>query len=156
MRRTYKPGKYRFAVRRSKTGLGLYALDPIKKGACVIEYIGRPASEKEIREDKGRYLFWTSDTTMINGNIKENLARRINHSCVPNCESDMDGRRIYIFAVKDIRPGEEITYDYGDEYFDQHIRPVGCACPKCEKIRAAAKLSSSIRTRASKARPRRR
>ena len=149
MKRSYKPGDYRFTVKRTNTGLGLFTEDPIKKGACVIEYIGRPATAKEQREDKGRYLFWTSDTTMINGNIKENLARRINHSCAPNCESDQDGRRIYIFAVKDIKPGEEITYDYGDEYFDQHLRPLGCKCTKCEKTRKAAKPSTRIRTRAS-------
>lgn len=131
MKRIYKPGEFKLAVKRTLTGRGLIALEPIKKDSCIIEYIGRPVSDAERDADRGKYLFWTSDTTMINGNIKENTAKYINHSCTPNSESDLKNRRIYIFAVKNIKAGEEITYDYGEEFFDKHIRPTGCLCAKC-------------------------
>jgi SET domain-containing protein len=138
MRRRFLPGEYIFKVKRSKTGLGLFAEVPIKKSACIIEYKGRAVSDKEQYENRGKYLFWTGKDTMIDGNIKGNVARYINHSCVPNAEVDLKKRRIYIFAVRNIKAGEELTYDYGDEYFDQHIKLTGCRCVKHVKKRTKA------------------
>lgn len=130
MKRKFSPGTFNLQVKRSRTGRGLFTLDFIPKGACIIEYTGRLVSDEERDADKGKYLFWTSDTTMINGNIKSNTARFINHSCVPNCEVDIRKRRIYIFALKDLKPGTELNYDYGEEFFDKHIKPSGCKCEK--------------------------
>jgi SET domain-containing protein len=118
-------------VRQSVTGRGLFTEESIPKGACIIEYIGRPATKKQIKENTGKYLFWTSDTTMIDGNIKENTARYINHSCRPNCEVDQKGKRIFIFAKRTIKPGEELSYDYGEEYFDQYFSNDRCRCQQC-------------------------
>lgn len=132
-KRTYRPKPYRLRVQRTHTGRGLIAEEPIAQGSCIIEYIGRRVGKRERDADRGKYLFWTSDTTMINGNVKNNIARYINHSCAPNSESDLKNRRIYIFAIKNIKPGEEITYDYGAEFFNKHIRPTGCLCTKCTK-----------------------
>lgn len=136
-RSKFTPGGFKLRVRRSRTGKGLFTEEEIPKGACVIEYIGRPASLKEQTEDRGKYLFWTGKLTMINGNIPENLARYINHSCVPNCESDGPEGKVYILALRRIKPGEELTYDYGKEYFNRHIKPFGCKCSKCIKNRNA-------------------
>lgn len=132
-RNKFRPGNYPLKVAKSATGRGVFALSTIPKGACIIEYKGRPVSEKEQYENRGKYLFWTSDTTMIDGNIPGNTAKYLNHACKPNCEIDIRKRRIYIFAKKTIRPGEELNYDYDTEYFEQHIRPIGCKCASCVK-----------------------
>ena len=110
----------------------MFAGQDIPRGACIIEYTGRPATPKQIRENTGKYLFWTSAKTMIDGYIPANRARFINHSCAPNCEIDIKNRRIYIFANRAIKAGEEITYDYDTEYFEAHIKPRGCLCASCE------------------------
>jgi uncharacterized protein len=131
-KRKFVPEHFDLRLKRSRTGRGVYAGSPIRKGACIIEYTGRPATKKQIRENRGKYLFWTSATTMIDGNIPSNLARFINHSCVPNCEIEISRKRIFVFAKRPILAGEELTYDYGTEYFDMHIKPVGCRCFRCE------------------------
>lgn len=69
---------------------------------------------------------------MIDGNIPANTARFINHSCAPNCEIDIRDRRVYIFALRTIKPGEELSYDYGQEYFEMHLA-ARCRCAKCFK-----------------------
>ena len=131
IRRIFTPRAVALRVGRSRTGLGMFAEETIPRGACIIEYIGRPVSEAEKKANRGKYLFWTSNTTMIDGNIKENKARFINHSCTPNCEIDLRNRRIFVFAKRAIKAGEELAYDYGDEYFDMHLKPKGCLCQKC-------------------------
>ena len=128
---TYIRKDFTLRVGRSATGKGLFAEESIPKGAYVIEYIGRPATEYEKKHDAGKYLFWTSDTEMINGNIPANRARYINHSCVPNCEAVGPKGRIFIRALRNIKPGEELSYDYGDEHFDKYIKPRGCKCRRC-------------------------
>ncbi len=129
----FKPGAFALQVKRSKTGRGLFALEPIPRGACVIEYIGRTLGLDEMAKDAGLYYFWVSDFAMIDGNIKDNTARYINHSCAPNCEVDGPDGRIFVMAKRNIKAGEELTYDYGDEYFNKHIKPRGCLCQKCAR-----------------------
>jgi SET domain-containing protein len=132
--RRFVPGTFRIRVARSRTGRGVFAVESIPRGACILEYTGRPATPKQILENTGKYLFWTSSKTMIDGNIPGNTARFINHSCAPNCEIDIKNRRIYVFAKRSIKPGEELTYDYDTEYFEAHIKPHGCMCQKCSPI----------------------
>jgi SET domain-containing protein len=131
MAKRFVPGAYTLKVRRSKTGRGLYTLEPIPKNACIVEYIGRPVSEAEADRDQGKYLFEVGKGKTIDGNIKENIARYINHSCRPNCEADGPPGKVFIIARRAIKAGEELSYDYGTEYFDRHIKPKGCRCPKC-------------------------
>ena len=71
------------------------------------------------------------------GSVRENVARYINHACRPNAESDVQKkkRRVYIRAIKDIAPGDEINYDYGTDYFKEYLKPIGCKCDSCEKKR---------------------
>ncbi len=134
--RKFVPQDFKLKVKKSRTGRGMFAEEDIPKGVCIIEYKGRPVSEKEQYENRGKYLFWTGKDTMIDGNIPGNTARFINHSCDPNCEIDIRARRVYVFAIKNISAGEELTYDYDTEYFDQHIKPKGCLCTHCIEKRS--------------------
>jgi hypothetical protein len=124
-------GDYQLAVRRSRTGRGLFTVGPIEKGRCVVEYTGRVLSEAETYTSRSKYLFAVSTRKTIDGRAKSNIARYINHSCRPNCEVEISRGRVYILARRAIKPGEELFYDYGTEYLDQHIRPKGCKCAKC-------------------------
>jgi len=134
IRRRFLPQPFKLTVKRSHSGRGLFTEEPIPRGSCVIEYIGRNLSDKE-QEKSGKYFFWTSSKTMIDGNIPANRARFINHSCAPNCEVDLKDKRIYVFALRNIKAGEELNYDYDTEYFEEHIKPYGCRCAKCAKKR---------------------
>jgi len=113
-------------------GLGLKTKVPFKKGDFIIEYIGTKRLNKDIEYHTGKYLFEVDDKYTIDGSPRWNLARYINHSCKPNAEVEIskDGK-ILIEAIKNIKEGEEITYDYGKEYFNEFIKPIGCKCVKC-------------------------
>ncbi len=129
----YTPGNFALKVKKSGTGKGLFTLSPIPKGSCIIEYTGILMKEKDLYTINSKYLFEVGKNKTINGNIKSNTARFINHSCVGNCEADGPAGRVFISAIKNIKAGEELTYDYGKEYFDEHLKPVGCKCMKCFK-----------------------
>jgi SET domain-containing protein len=120
-------------VKKSSAGLGLFALEPIKKDQVVIEYTGERITEEEANRRGGRYLFEVTNTLVIDGKGRENTARYINHACKPNCDAEHDEEedRIYIRARKNIKEGEEITYHYGKEYMRQIIGPEGCKCATC-------------------------
>ncbi len=120
-------------VKRSSAGLGLFATRPFKKGERIIEYFGRVLSKAEEYTSKSKYLFEVNSRKTIDGTTRENFARYINHSHTPNCEPEIERGRIFIDARKNIKPGEELSYDYGDEYFDEHIKPYGCRCVRCAK-----------------------
>lgn len=114
-------------------GMGLVTLKSFKKGDKIIEYIGIKKTNTEVENDETKYLFEIDDKYTIDGSPRWNIARYINHSCAPNAEADIISGRIWIVAVKNIEAGKEITYDYGKEYFDEFIEPVGCKCTKCSK-----------------------
>jgi SET domain-containing protein len=142
-------------VFRSATGLGLKALRAFKKGETIVEYTGPRITNEDADERPNRYLFRLNKTHTIDGAVRSNIARYINHSCKPNAQAvhDEENDVIEIEAIRKIRPGDEITYDYGKEYFDAYIKPVGCRCVKCEKKRAkkAAKKAEKEAKRAAKA-----
>jgi SET domain-containing protein len=124
------PQGYPLRVRRSLAGLGLYTEVAIPKGKCIIEYTGRVVSEKEQEAMNGRYLFEINKKKTIDGSSRLNKARYINHSCRPNCEIEIWKERVYVFSKRTIRAGEELSYDYDTEYFDEFIKPAGCRCIK--------------------------
>ena len=128
-----------YRVGRSKTGLGLFATMPIKKGTRIIRYFGPILDSKKKDEDEieNKYLFELNNRWTIDGSIRENLARYINHACRPNAESDVKPRKrkVFIRAIKNIEPGDEINYDYGTDYFKAYLKPIGCKCDACEKKR---------------------
>ncbi|MEL6803059.1 MAG: SET domain-containing protein [Bacteroidota bacterium] len=122
-----------FQVFRSSAGFGLKALRDFKKGETIIEYLGEKISDAEADKRANRYLFEINDQWTIDGSPRSNLARYINHSCRPNAEAvlDEEDERIYIDAKKRIKAGEEITYDYGKNHFEEYIKPKGCKCAPC-------------------------
>ena len=123
--------KRKYAVKRSATGLGLFALAPIPAGRRIIEYTGPLVPNAEVEKLRGKYFFGVNSKWAIDGSSRANTARYINHSCRPNAVAFVSGRRVWIWSKRKIRAGEEITYDYGKAYFDDFIRPVGCRCVKC-------------------------
>ena len=128
-----RKSKYTFRVGKSTAGLGLFAESDIKKGDFLIEYTGKKISQEKADKQGGKYLFEINDTIVLDGSSRTNTARYINHSCAPNCESDVVLGKVYIYAIKKIKEGEELGYDYGKEYYNEHIKPFGCKCPKCIK-----------------------
>jgi SET domain-containing protein len=128
-----------YRVGRSRTGLGLFATQPIKKGSKIIRYFGRLLDSRKKKDDaiENKYLFELNDRWTIDGSMRKNLARYINHACKPNAESDVQPRKrkVIIRAIKNIEPGEEINYDYGTDYFKAYLKPIGCKCDACEKKR---------------------
>ncbi len=128
-----------YRIGRSRTGLGLFATKPIKKGTKIIRYFGPLLDCRKKKDDaiENKYLFELSGRWTIDGSVRENIARYINHACKPNAESDVRPRKrkVFIRAIKNIEPGEEINYDYGTDYFKAYLKPIGCKCDACEKKR---------------------
>jgi uncharacterized protein len=133
------PSNKPYRVGRSRTGLGLFATKPIKKGTKIIRYFGPLLDSKKKKDDaiENKYLFELNDRWTIDGSVRKNIARYINHACKPNAESDVKPRKrkVFIRAIKNIEPGEEINYDYGTDYFKAYLKPIGCKCVACEKKR---------------------
>ncbi len=120
-------------VKRSSAGLGLFAARPFKKGERIIEYFGRTITNAEAYTSRSKYLFEVHGRKTIDGATRRNTARYINHACRPNCEPEIERGRVFIDAIRNIKVGEELSYDYGKEYVDTHIKPYGCRCLKCKK-----------------------
>ncbi len=108
-------------VRRSKIhGSGVFALRTIRKGTRIIEYVGERISHEEADrryEDKPvgdahTFLFTVDDKVVVDAGVGGSDARYINHSCDPNCETEIVGRRIFVSALRTIPAGEELHYDY--------------------------------------------
>jgi len=125
-------------------GRGGFARKRIPAGTRIIEYTGEVISH-EVADDRyddaamerhHTFLFAVDEETVIDGAIGENPAKYINHSCEPNCEPVVEGKQVFIDAIRDIEEGEELFYDYayerdpdGDDDEEQYI--CLCGSPKC-------------------------
>ena len=123
-----------FKIKKSKIDKnGLYARCDIKKGTRIIEYKGKIISAKKSEIDskfdnsKAIYLFNINKRLDLDGDFKFNTARLINHSCEPNCEVFGEGKKIWIYAMRNIKKGDELSYDYGFN-FDEDYRQYPCKC----------------------------
>jgi uncharacterized protein len=137
--------KRSFRVGRSVTGLGLFATAPFKKGEFVVRYTGRRIADAESkkREARGaRYMFEINSHWAIDGSSRRNLARYVNHSCRPNVETAVRKHRVLYIARRRIKPDEEITVDYGKEYFDAYLKANGCRCAHCREKRNARRRAN--------------
>jgi len=117
-------------VKESKLGVGkgLFSAAPLTRGMFVAEYTGAKIPAEEANRLSSRYLFELNADWTIDGSSESNIARYINHSCDPNTEAEIIDQRIVVYASKEIPKGSELTLDYGQEYFDEFIRPTGCKC----------------------------
>jgi hypothetical protein len=122
-----------YVIKRSASGLGFFTLKPIANDKKIIEYIGPILTKEEADKKGGKYLMTIDEEHIIDGSPRSNAARYINHSCQPNAKAYRTGVRVWIWSIRNIEAGEEITYDYGKKYFNDHIKPQGCKCIKCSK-----------------------
>ncbi len=112
---------------------GLYASKNINDGTKIIEYKGKILTKKEVNEnpkfdnEKAIYLFNINRKYDLDGDFKYNTARLINHSCNPNCEVFGTGLKVWVYAIKNIKKDEELTYDYGFG-FDKDYKDFPCRC----------------------------
>ena len=158
-----------FAVRRSRiAGKGAFATRDIAKGERLIEYLGERLThaQSDARYDDHAgpahhtFLFNVNRSVVIDAYVNGNDARFINHSCDPNCESEIVRGRVFIDAIKNIRKGEELFYDYaygrdGTETEEEETDLYGCRCrsKKCrgtilEPMSKAAKKKLADRAKA--------
>ena len=124
-----------FSIKRSKIArFGMFAERDIKKGEFITEYKGEKLPNKIVDNEEAffnkRYLFKLNKTYTLDGNIEDNPAKYINHSCKPNSKAYVTGRRVLIYSIKRIKEGEEITYHYGKNYFNRFLKGK-CKCEKC-------------------------
>ena len=145
-----------FRIGRSVTGLGLFATKPIKRKAYIATYRGRRVSNEEadrLEAQGSKYLFELTKRWTIDGSSRWNVARYINHSCRPNAKPVGRKGGIVIVALRRIEPEEEITYNYGPEYFDYFKRNGGCRCAPCrKKVAARRRKRAAARKRIKSAR----
>ena len=125
--------KIGYAIKRTAAGLGFFTVNPIPQDKKIIEYIGLILTKEEADKKGGKYLMRLDEEYVIDGSVRSNTARYINHSCQPNAKAFRTGVRVWIWSIKAIKAGEEITYDYGKKYFDEQIKPKGCKCAHCAK-----------------------
>jgi uncharacterized protein len=122
-------------VGRSRTGLGLFATTPIRRGARIAEYTGPPIPTKDARVKErtrgARYMMEIDSRWTIDGSPRSNVARYVNHACKPNAEAIIDRGRVFLHARRPIEAGEEITYNYGRAYFKLFFAESGCRCATC-------------------------
>ncbi|MEW5917386.1 MAG: SET domain-containing protein-lysine N-methyltransferase [Gemmatimonadota bacterium] len=146
MRNGNSPNGQPFEIRKSGIqGRGAFATRTIQRGDRVIEYTGERISWKEAdsRYDDGKmkrhhtFLFTLNSRVCVDAAVDGNDARFINHSCDPNCEAVIVDGHIYIEAIRRIRPGEELSYDYGYERDadtteeDEKLYVCRCGAPNC-------------------------
>jgi SET domain-containing protein len=144
----------RIQVRKSGIhGKGVFALRPLAAGERIIEYTGKVITWKQAQrahphdpnEPNHTFFFHIDDKRVIDGNDNGNSAKWINHSCGPNCEADENDGRVFVKALQDIQPGEELNYDYGLILEGRHTAKVKkmfecrCGSPQCRGTMLAAK-----------------
>ena len=144
-----------FRIGRSLTGFGLFATRLIKKRSRIAEYKGPLLRTKEAAKAEARgnrYLYEINSRWTIDGTPRSNVARYANHSCNPNSETYNVKHRVFIRALRNIKPGEEIVYDYGIDYLKNVIGRSNCKCSRCRRRRAkrARELRASHKRRAAR------
>jgi len=147
--------KKSFRVGRSRTGLGLFATAPIEKRTLIVEYKGRKLTTEQadkVEARGNRYLYELNSRWTIDGTTRRNLGRYANHSCRPNAEAHQVGHRMFLRAIKSIKADDEITWNYGRDYYLNVITRRGCKCEKCRERRAEARAEARAKARRAKTR----
>lgn len=146
VKKTAKPKAPRVAVRNSTIhGRGVFAVTAIGRGTRILEYTGERMSHVEADRRYGELhdgsshtmLFAATDEVVIDATKRGGPARWINHSCAPNCEANEEDGRVFIDAIRAIRPGQELSYDYNLVLEERHTakqkreHPCHCGSRKC-------------------------
>jgi len=126
-------------------GKGVYAAKDIPDDVRVIEYIGEKIDKEESEKrawaqmekaektgEAGVYIFTLDEKWDVDGSVEWNTARLINHSCDPNCQAWIVGKKIEIHSLREIEKGEELSFDYGFDIENYLDHPCLCASPKCK------------------------
>ncbi len=132
------------AASSSIHGRGVYAIAPIAAGTRIIEYTGERITKAESRrreearlrrlrrgQDGSVYIFDLNKRADLDGRVGGNVSRFINHSCAPNCRTETVRGRVWIFAMRDIAAGEELTFDYGYPLSEWRMHPCRCGQRGC-------------------------
>jgi len=149
------PSGRRIQTRRSGVhGKGVFAVQPIAQGEKVIEYVGEVITWKEAdrrhphnpKDPNHTFYFHLDDKHVLDALYGGNSSRWINHACEPNCEADVEDKRVFIKALRDIEPGEELNYDYG-LVIDSPLTPelkadyaCWCGAPSCRGTMLASSM----------------
>jgi len=151
---TAQNAKPRVVVRNSPIhGRGVFAVNAIAKGARILEYTGERMSHAEADRRYSKLhegsshtmLFAANDDVVIDATRRGGPARWINHSCAPNCEADEEDGRVFINAIRAIRPGEELSYDYNLVLEERHTprlkreHPCHCGARQCRRTLLGSK-----------------
>ena len=131
-------------------GLGAFAKVPIAQGTHIIEYLGERISKAEsLRrcEQNNEYIFTLTDHEDLDGNVQWNPARFLNHSCAPNCDAELENGHIWIVANRDIKAGEELTFNYGFDLESYRDYPCHCGAPECAGFIVAEEFFQLVRRR---------
>jgi SET domain-containing protein len=131
-------------------GLGGFAKADIPTATRVIEYVGeRINKEESLRrcEASNHYIFALNDREDLDGNVDWNPARYINHSCAPNSEIEWDGSHLWLVARRDIKAGEEVTFNYGYDLVDYREYPCTCGSAECVGYILAEAFFEAVRTK---------
>jgi SET domain-containing protein len=144
----------RIQVRKSGVhGKGVFALQPIAAGERIIEYHGERISWPEAlrrhphnpQDPNHTFYFHVDEKHVLDANVGGNASRWINHACDPNCQADEIDGRIFISALRDLAPGDELFYDYGlviDERYTPALKKeyeCRCGSPKCRRTMLSPK-----------------
>ncbi|MFP4567331.1 MAG: flavodoxin [Candidatus Woesearchaeota archaeon] len=154
-------------IKVKKSGIhnaGVFAKKDIPKETKIIEYVGERITKKESEKradaildeskknkEKGAvYIFEINKKYDLDGNVPYNLARYINHSCMPNCESENIDGKIWISSIKDIKKGEELLYNYGYDIDSHEEHPCLCGADECIGYIAAENKWKKLKTQLKK------
>jgi hypothetical protein len=128
--------------------IGGFARADIACGTRIIEYAGEKITKQESLarcEQNNEYIFALDDELDLDGNVGWNPARFLNHSCEPNCEAQLDRGRIWVVALREIRAGEELTFNYGYDLEDYREHLCACGAPGCVGYIVAEEFFDHVR-----------
>ena len=137
-------------------GTGVFARADIPAETRVVEYIGERISKDESlrrRQAGNFFVFIVTEEFDIDGAVDWNPARFINHSCAPNCEARQEDERIWIITLRDIRAGEELTFNYGYDLQDYEEHPCTCGMPSCVGYMVAQEHFKHVRRQDRRGKP---
>jgi len=129
-------------------GTGGFARTDISSGTRIIEYLGEKITKQESLarcEKNNEYIFALSETQDLDGKVDWNPARFLNHSCAPNCEAQLEDERIWVVAIRQIRAGEELTFNYSYDLESYREHPCNCGAPGCVGYIVAEEFFEHVR-----------